>query len=345
MKKIISFVLILTFIISSLVIVISAQRYALGDANLDGRVDYMDYIVVKRQCMGTLKISSEALAYADVDGSGNIDYMDYMMLKRHCMGTYVIEDTLGGESSEPEESTPEESKPEESNPEIVAPEDCNHPEKELRGAVEPTSAKDGYFGDLYCTKCNTKLFTGSAYTSSTSIYRYDLPDGSELKLPSTVDVSAYTMALVANGAKSKHSTIEEEILRLVNIEREKAGVAPLRLDTNGWRFAYIRAQECVGTFSHTRPDGRGWATVYSDANVRISGTWGENIVMMGTSGSYTDEYVATNFMKLWMNSEGHRANILNPNYDFITIGVEVQWVQEDGMMYYTGVQNFFGDFN
>ena len=69
---------------------IPAPTYALGDANMDGDVNYLDYIVVKRQCMGTYKIPDEALIYADVDGSGKVDYMDYIMIKRHCMGTYVI---------------------------------------------------------------------------------------------------------------------------------------------------------------------------------------------------------------------------------------------------------------
>ncbi len=65
-------------------------EYPLGDANMDNEVNYLDYIVVKRQCMGTYTISDEAIQYADADRSSEVDYMDYIMIKRHCMGTYVI---------------------------------------------------------------------------------------------------------------------------------------------------------------------------------------------------------------------------------------------------------------
>ncbi len=65
-------------------------KYSRGDANTDGRIDYIDYMMVRRYCMGTYKMSEEELAYSDVDGSGNVDYLDYMMIRRHCMGNYVL---------------------------------------------------------------------------------------------------------------------------------------------------------------------------------------------------------------------------------------------------------------
>ncbi len=343
MKKIISLILVLVFALSVFTVVISAESANTGDVDSNGEITYLDYMLVKRSILGTYTMNESELARGDVSGDGRISGIDYIMIKRHCMGTYVIGGgTSDDEASAPESSDHETSTPESSTPAVTV---CNHSEKEVRNASEPSSSKDGYSGDIYCKNCGEKLFTGSSYSTSTAVYGYTLNDGSTLYLPSNVDATAYTMALAVNGETSKHSTIEDEILRLINIERAKEGLAPLSLYKNGWQFAYIRAQECVGTFSHTRPDGRSWSTAYTDANITFMGAWGENIVMMGSSCTYDNEYVAQRFVELWMNSEGHRANILSDKYDCTTIGVEVKWVEEKGMYYYVGVQNFFGDYN
>ncbi len=104
----------------------------------------------------------------------------------------------------------------------------------------------------------------------------------------------------------------QEVLQLVNEARADAGVSPLALDPMLCKAAQVRATECITTFSHTRPDGTAYSTALSE---------------QGVSASYIGENVATGYQNAqavvsgWINSEGHRANILNGNYKHIGIGM------------------------
>ena len=62
----------------------------LGDANGDGNIDMYDYILVKRQIMGTIELTDDQLAVSDIDGDEDVDMYDYILIKRHILGTYVI---------------------------------------------------------------------------------------------------------------------------------------------------------------------------------------------------------------------------------------------------------------
>ncbi len=105
----------------------------------------------------------------------------------------------------------------------------------------------------------------------------------------------------------------EEVLELVNQAREEAGLAPLELDPALCGAAQVRARECVGTFSHTRPDGTSYKTAIAQAEVE-SGYTGENVA---TGHSSAKQVVAA-----WMKSEGHRANILNEKFTKLGVGLE-----------------------
>lgn len=102
----------------------------------------------------------------------------------------------------------------------------------------------------------------------------------------------------------------KEVVDLVNAERAKEGLSPLTIDTKVQAAAQVRATECEQLFSHTRPDGSSFATALQEQEVSYRGA-GENIAW----GQRSPEAV----MNAWMNSAGHRANIMNPN--FTTIGV------------------------
>ncbi len=112
-----------------------------------------------------------------------------------------------------------------------------------------------------------------------------------------------------NNDTSEHAFIQQ-VVNLVNTERAKEGLAPLTIDTKVQAAAMVRAKECEISFSHTRPDGSSFATALKEQNVSYRSS-GENIAY----GQQTPEAV----MRAWMNSSGHRANIMNPN--FTTIGV------------------------
>ena len=102
-----------------------------------------------------------------------------------------------------------------------------------------------------------------------------------------------------------------EVTRLVNVEREKEGLVPLELDETLCRYATIRAEESIALFAHDRPDGRPWFTILDDNNVDYM-KGGENI-----AAGYKSPEIVVN---AWMNSEGHRANIMNPNFRKIGVG-------------------------
>ena len=74
----------------------------------------------------------------------------------------------------------------------------------------------------------------------------------------------------------------------------------------------VRAKECDESFSHDRPNGTSCFTALKEAGVKYLSA-GENIAM----GYRTPADV----MKGWMDSEGHRNNILNPNFTDFACGV------------------------
>jgi len=103
----------------------------------------------------------------------------------------------------------------------------------------------------------------------------------------------------------------EEVVRLVNVERAKAGISPVVGSSSLNSAAKIRAGEIITSFSHTRPDGTSCFTVLKQLNISYSAA-GENIA----SGQATPQQVMTG----WMNSEGHRANIMNPSFGKLGVG-------------------------
>lgn len=102
----------------------------------------------------------------------------------------------------------------------------------------------------------------------------------------------------------------KQVVDLVNAERAKEGLAPLSVNAKVQAAAQVRAMESEKLFSHTRPDGSSFATALKEQGVSYRRA-GENIAW----GQRTPQQV----VNAWMNSAGHRANIMNP--DFTTIGV------------------------
>lgn len=108
-----------------------------------------------------------------------------------------------------------------------------------------------------------------------------------------------------------------EVLELVNQERQAAGLSPLVMNQSLLDTAMQRAAETSAFFSHSRPDG---TSCFSANPLMIA----ENIA----AGQRTPEDV----MNSWMNSSGHKANILSGRAKTIGIGCfeiggYVYWVQ------------------
>lgn len=117
------------------------------------------------------------------------------------------------------------------------------------------------------------------------------------------------------------SGYEEEVLRLVNEERAKEGLDPLKMDSGLLDAAHIRSKEIKQYFSHTRPDGTICFTAIANSNAYSPK--GENIAM----GQGSPKKV----MESWMNSDGHRKNILTPEYNCIGVGC---YKDSEGVLYW-----------
>ncbi|MDE6036279.1 MAG: hypothetical protein K2G36_10265 [Ruminococcus sp.] len=104
----------------------------------------------------------------------------------------------------------------------------------------------------------------------------------------------------------------EKVALLVNKERNAHGLPPVRISPLLSESANVRAREIEKSFSHTRPDGKSCYTAMSELGIRYSSA-AENIAY----GQKNPESV----MNSWMNSAGHRANILNEKMEYIGVGV------------------------
>ena len=136
-------------------------------------------------------------------------------------------------------------------------------------------------------------------------------------------ITVYRLYQLAAGESQQPQEPEEDaadaILRLVNEERAREGLPAMTTNDAINDAAQVRAGELQELFDHTRPDGSTCFTALDEAGVRYW-TAGENIA----AGTATPEGA----MEMWMNSEGHRANILNENFDTIGVGrVGNYWVQ------------------
>ena len=105
--------------------------------------------------------------------------------------------------------------------------------------------------------------------------------------------------------------MRQGVLELVNAARAQNGKSPLTLDDALTDVAQLRAEEIVQSFSHTRPNGSSCFTATQEAGIS-GGAMGENIAAGQNSPA--------SVMNSWMNSEGHRANILSGDFTSIGIG-------------------------
>lgn len=117
---------------------------------------------------------------------------------------------------------------------------------------------------------------------------------------------------------SVSSSIGSSILSLVNEYRAQVGAEPLSYSSAMQSAANARAQECITSFSHTRPDGSGASSVMAEYGVSYSG-FGENLFYASGVSSVS----ASTVTSAWMNSSGHRANILEPRFTSMCIGTAV----------------------
>ena len=103
----------------------------------------------------------------------------------------------------------------------------------------------------------------------------------------------------------------QQVLELVNKERNARGLKSLTLDPTLTKAANIRAKEIVTLFSHTRPNNTICFTVLKEVGYSYMAC-GENI-----AGGYS---TSSKTVEEWMNSPGHRRNILSAGFSRLGVG-------------------------
>ena len=156
----------------------------------------------------------------------------------------------------------------------------------------------------------------------------------------TVKSETFTSTTTTTKAKSSASflSIEQEMLNSVNAERVKVGLSALTLNSTVNACARTRALELLEKMDHTRPDG---SVFYSVLPKGSYNTAGENIAAGYGYGNGYGVAGKGSVMEGWMNSPGHKANILKP--EFTQLGCACAYVADDpNGYYYYWVQIFIG---
>ncbi|MGG0487207.1 CAP domain-containing protein [Priestia aryabhattai] len=158
---------------------------------------------------------------------------------------------------------------------------------------------------------------------------YNMRVGSIIRLKpenTTAPTGSGTSAATGAAGSTSVSEYAKQVVNLVNQERSKAGLKPLTINNTLTKSAQAKAQDMHDKkyFDHTSP------------------TYGSPFQEMTTFGykySYAGENIAqgqktpSEVMTAWMNSQGHRENILNPNFTEIGVGYvsdNSYWVQQFG---------------
>lgn len=113
----------------------------------------------------------------------------------------------------------------------------------------------------------------------------------------------------------------QALFNRVNQHRTAIGVPALTWDESLYKVAYVRSKEIVTKWSHTRPDGRGPETAYSDCGVKFKYA-AENLAKYATT---EDQALAS-----WLNSQSHREALEDSLYTRSAIFV---YRASDGNLY------------
>jgi len=204
----------------------------------------------------------------------------------------------------------------------------------------------GISSAVYAKDCTaTTNYTVNSVESLQKIcakYGIAVPKGLDIKpqvtapTKSTSSKATPTKAVPSKATPTKTTTtpsltennkIEKEVVTLVNQERSKQGLAPLKENVQLSNVARTKSKDMVDKnyFSHTSPTYGSPFDMMKQFGITYTAA-GENIAMGQQS--------AASVMSSWMNSPGHRANILSKNFTEIGVGLAknnsgtIYWTQE-----------------
>lgn len=194
-------------------------------------------------------------------------------------------------------------------------------------------------GEMYWQTSDTSVISGFYNTARTWLgynnetCRYPVINGMGA---TTITAGTYDGkrkdSIVVNVVEPPIEQWEHEVLTLVNKIRIKNDLNQLAWGYTCEDAATIRAKETMTLYAHTRPDGSDWSTACPAPN--NSGVSGENLAIGNAAVS------PATTVALWMGSETHRANILNPDYTNLAVG----FVYEPDSTYKTHWSQFFSTY-
>ena len=174
-------------------------------------------------------------------------------------------------------------------------------------------------GEMYWQTSNAGVISGFYNTARTWLGY----DNSTCRYPVIKGTGTTTITAGTYDGKRKDSIMvtviappveqwEHEVLTLVNKIRIKNDLEQLTWGTTCESAADTRAKETITLYAHTRPDGSSWSTACPAPS--SGGVSGENLAIGNAAVS------PATAVALWMGSESHRANILNPDYTKLAVG-------------------------
>lgn len=184
------------------------------------------------------------------------------------------------------------------------------------------SNANGYILQRYDTA--KKTYVNVKTTSSTSYTNTGLSAGTSYKYRvcayrkiGTVTYKTYS-SVITKSTLTTEQYYQNEVLRLVNIERKKVGAAELKSNAVLNSLASKRAIQIKSEFSHSYKGSSAGDMLDNMGYTWYA--WGENIA----AGQRTPQEVVT----AWMNSPGHKKNILNTKFKKLGVGYSNKyWVQ------------------
>jgi uncharacterized protein YkwD len=192
------------------------------------------------------------------------------------------------------------------NPQVLQNEaDCSRQEESVSTPTDTTRAGNIQENTTVENKTANKTTATEKKVVETTNTNISKPDVSKKTTNET------TKKTTTSKETNTNASYIQQVVNLVNVERSKAGLAPLTIDKKVEQAAMVRAREIQTKFDHVRPDGSGFVTALKEQGAVYRGA-GENIAW----GQRTPEEVVAG----WMNSPGHRANIMNKNYVNIGVG-------------------------
>lgn len=210
---------------------------------------------------------------------------------------------------------------------------CTKPKKcKICGKTEGNKLGHTYT-QATCTQKAKCINCGVEQGSFASHYYVNVEGNRKICAYCGVEKGSYSGGQSSTDTNNNNTNVDisawgNRVLEIINEERAKEGLGPLVMDSGLVNVATIRANEIIQTFSHTRPNGSSCFTAYDECGVSYSAA-GENIA----AGQSSPEAVMT----AWMNSPGHRANIMSASFGRVGVGVVSS---SSGIYGYYWVQNF-----